>query len=115
MHLSALREGSQLLVQEQHAYHWELVNSRQPDPRTYSVGNVVFVRHAVCSDAAKGCVNKLQYAFTGPWCITAILKSTLYKLQHCSMSHRKDKKHASDLSPYPLELIHFKPVEGSDN
>jgi hypothetical protein len=29
--------------------------------------------------------------------------------------HWKDKKHASDLSPYPLELIPFKPVEGSDN
>jgi hypothetical protein len=31
------------------------------------------------------------------------------------MPHWKDKKHASDLSPYPLKLISFKPVAGSDN
>jgi hypothetical protein len=30
------------------------------------------------------------------------------------MPTRKDKKHASDLSLYPLELIPFQPVEGSD-
>jgi hypothetical protein len=39
----------------------------------------------------------------------------LYKLQHCSTPHWKDEKHALDLSPYPLELIPFKPVKGSDN
>jgi hypothetical protein len=57
--LSAPCEVAQLLVQEQCAYHRELVNSRRLDPRTYSVGNVVFSRHAVCSDAAKGRVDKL--------------------------------------------------------
>jgi hypothetical protein len=115
MHLSALREVAQLLVQEQRAYHQELVNSRQPDLRTYSVGNVIFARRAVHSDATKGRVNKLQYVFTGPWRITAILKGASYELQHCSMPHRKDKKPASDLSPYPLELIPFEPIEGSDS
>jgi hypothetical protein len=115
MHLSTLCEVAQLLVQEQRAYHQELVNSRQPDPRTYSVGNVVFARHAVCSNAAKGCVDKLQYTFTGPWRITAILKGALYELQHFSMLRWKDKKHASDLSTYPFELIPFKPSKGSDN
>ncbi len=30
------------------------------------------------------------------------------------MPNCKEKKHASNLSPYPLELIPFKPVEGSD-
>ncbi len=30
------------------------------------------------------------------------------------MPNRKEKKHASDSSPYPLELIPFEPVEGSD-
>jgi hypothetical protein len=29
------------------------------------------------------------------------------------MPTRKDKKHASNLSPYPLELIPFQPVKGS--
>jgi hypothetical protein len=65
--LSALRDVAHLLIQEQHAYHRELVDSRRPDPRTYSVGNVVFTRHTVCSDSSKGRGNKLQYAYTGPW------------------------------------------------
>jgi hypothetical protein len=113
--LSTIHEVAQLLVQEQRTYHQELVNLRRPGPRTYSVGNVLFARGAVRSDAAKGPINKLQYAFTGPWRITAILKATLYKLQHCSTPHQKDNRHASDLSPYPLEPIPFEPVKGSDN
>jgi hypothetical protein len=28
---------------------------------------------------------------------------------------RKDKKHTSDLSPYPAELIAFQPLDGADN
>jgi hypothetical protein len=76
--LSALREVAHCLVQEQQAYHCELINSRQPDPPIYSGGNVVFARHAVHSDASKGRVDKLQYAFTGPWRITAILKGASY-------------------------------------
>jgi hypothetical protein len=112
--LSALCDVAHLLIQEQRAYHWELVNSRRPDPRTYSVGNVVFARRTVCSNSSKGRVDKLQYAYTGPWQITAILKGASYELEHCSTPTRKDKKHASNLSPYPLELIPFQPVKGSD-
>ena len=112
--LSALCDVAHLLIQEQRAYHWELVNSRRPDPRTYSVGNVVFARRAVHSNFSKGRVNKLQYAYTGPWRITAILKGASYELEHCSMPTCKGKKLASDLSPYPLELIPFQPVEGSN-
>ncbi len=112
--LSALREVTQLLVQELRAYHPELINSRRPDPHTYSAGNIVFARHATRSDTVKGCVNKLTYAFTGPWRITAILKGASYKLEHCSTPYRKEKKHASNLSPYPLELTPFQPLDGSD-
>jgi hypothetical protein len=112
--LSALREVAHLLVQEQRAYHRKLTNSRRPDPRVYSIGDVVFARRAVRSDASKGRIDKLQYAFTGPWRITAILKGASYELEHCSTPNRKDKKHASDLSSYPLELIPFEPVDGSD-
>jgi hypothetical protein len=39
--LSALCEVAQLLVQEQQAYHRELINSQQPYPRFYSIGNIV--------------------------------------------------------------------------
>jgi hypothetical protein len=112
--LSVLREVAQLLVQEHRAYHRELINSRHPDPHTYSIGNIVFACHATQSDAAKGHVDKLTYAFTGPWHMTTILKGTLYELEHCSTPHQKEKKHASDLSPYPLELIPFQPLDSSD-
>ncbi len=74
----------------------------------------MFARHTVCLDSSKGRVDKLQYAYTGPWRITAFLKGASYELEHCSTLTRKDKKHASDLSLYPLELIPFQPVEGSD-
>ncbi len=113
--LSALREVAHLLIQERHAYHRELISSCRPDPRTYSVGNVVFARRAVHSDSSKGRINKLQYTFTGLWRITAVLKGASYELEHCFMPTCKVKKHASNLSPYPLKLIPFQPVEGSDN
>jgi hypothetical protein len=74
----------------------------------------VFTRRTVCLDSSKGRVDKLQYAYTGPWQITAIIKGASYELEHCSTPTCKDKKHASDLSPYPLELIPFQPVEGLD-
>jgi hypothetical protein len=59
-------------------------------------------------------VDKLQFAFTGPWRITAHLKGTSYELEHCQKPGQKEKKHASDLSPYPPKLIPFQPVDGAD-
>jgi hypothetical protein len=112
--LSALCEVSQLLVQELRAYHRELINSHCPDPCTCSVGGIVIARHAVQPDASKERVNKLSYQFTGPWQIVKALKGASYKLEHCSTSIRKEKKHASDLSPYPMELILFQPLDGPD-
>jgi len=35
-------------------------------------------------------------------------------LEHCLHPKRTDKKHASDLTPYPSELIPFEPVDGAD-
>jgi hypothetical protein len=112
--LSALREDTHLLIKEHRAYHRELINSRCQDPRTYSVGDIVFACHATRSDAAKGHVDKLTYAFTGPWRITALLKGASDELEPCSTPNRKEKKHASNLSPYPLELIPFQPLGGFD-
>ncbi len=65
-------------------------------------------------DAKRGIVDKLQYAFTGPWRVTAALKGASYGLVHCNNDKRMEKKHASDLSPYPAELIPFEPVDGAD-
>jgi hypothetical protein len=112
--LSALREVAGLLVKEQRAYHREFVNLRRPDPMIYSIGNIVFVRRAVRSDVAQGQVDKLSYPFTGPWQIISKLHGASYEIEHCT-SKARDKKHASDLSPYPAELIPFRPLDGADN
>jgi hypothetical protein len=40
--LSACREVAELLVKEQRAYHRELINARRPNPRVYSIGDIVF-------------------------------------------------------------------------
>jgi hypothetical protein len=55
-----------------------------------------------------------MYPFTGPWRIIAKLHGASYKVEHCT-SKAQDKKHASDLSPYPVELIPFRPLDGADN
>ena len=108
------RQVAEMLVREQRSYHRELINARQPDPHIYSIGDILFARRAVKSDAARGNVDKLQYAFTGPWRVTAVLPGASYELEHCDKTLKKEKKHASDLSPYPTELIPFQPVDGAD-
>jgi hypothetical protein len=40
--LAALCEVAQLLVHEHQAYHCELINSCRPDPRIYSIRDIVF-------------------------------------------------------------------------
>jgi hypothetical protein len=66
----------------------------------------------VKSNSSQGHIDKLQYAFTGPWRISAILKGASYELIHCDNPSKKEKKHASALSPYPTKLIPFQPVDG---
>jgi hypothetical protein len=109
----ACRLVAELLVEEQHAYHCEYINARQPDPCIYSIGDILFARGTVRSSSAREWVDKLQFAFTGPWRISAILKGASYELEHCHNTGRKEKKHASDLSPYPPELVLFQPVDGA--
>jgi len=111
--LSACQEVATLLVEEQRSYHRELINACCPDPHVYSVGNIIFAQRAVRLDAKRGIVDKLQYAFKGPWRVTAILTGASYELEHCD-SKQKEKKHASNFSPYPVELILFQPVDGAD-
>lgn len=104
-----------ILVGGQHSYHHELVNSFQPDPRIYSIGDIVFACCAVQSDAKHGCVDKLMYAHTGQCHVVEKLDGSSYKLQHCARQHISEKKHATHLSPYPMSLIPFEPVDGPDN
>jgi hypothetical protein len=42
------------------------------------------------------------------------LHGASYEIEHCT-SKARDKKHASNLSPYPAELIPFHPLDGADN
>jgi hypothetical protein len=60
-------------------------------------------------------VDKLQYAFTGPWVVKAQLKGASYKLEHCSVAGKREKKHAANLSPYPVKLIPFHLVNGANS
>ena len=60
---------------------------------------------------ARGLVDKLQFAYTGPWKVVAILDGASYKLEHTKPPNRKDKTHASNLSPYPAELIAFERMD----
>jgi hypothetical protein len=87
---------------------------RWPDPKIYSVGDIFFACWAVRSDAARGQVDKLTHPFTGPWRIIAKLYGASYEVKHCT-SKAQDKKHASDLSPYPVKLIPFRPLDDADN
>jgi hypothetical protein len=63
-HLQALREIATILVEEQCAWHCEFINARRPNPKVYSLDNIVFARRAVRSDSSRGHVNKLSYTFT---------------------------------------------------
>ena len=51
--LSACREVAKLLVQEQRAYHRKLINACRPNPRVYSIGDIVFARCAVKSSSPR--------------------------------------------------------------
>ena len=112
--LSACREVAKLLVCEHREWHRVLINSRHQDPRVYSSGDIVFARHATWSDASRKRVGKLEYKLTGPWLIVASLHGGSYSLVHCLHPKRTEEKHASDLTPYPSELIPFEPVDGAD-
>jgi hypothetical protein len=105
---------TKILVCEQRSYHRELINARCPNPCLCSVGDIVFARRAVGSDSLHSQVDKFQYACTGPWCISAILKGTSYEIVLCDNATQKENKHALDLSPYPTKLIPFQPVDRSD-
>ncbi len=114
MRLTACHEVAELLVKEHRAYHRKFINANRPNPRVYLVSNIVFARQSVWSDTHKGCVDKLQYAFTVSWRVTSVLSGASHELEHCKNAGCKEKKHAADLSPYPPEFIPFQPVDGTD-
>ena len=52
--------------------------------------------------------------FTGHWRITCKLHGSSYEMEHMQ-THTVTKWHAAHLSPFPLELLPFKPADGADN
>ena len=110
--LDTCQDIAKLLVREQLR---ELINACRPDPRLYSVGDVVFVQRATQSDSKRGKVDKLMHPFTGPWRDTCSLSGASYELKFVSNPKRTMKKHASDLSPYSAELIPFEPLDSADS
>jgi hypothetical protein len=105
--LSACREIAELLVHEHRDWHQAIVNSRRKDPRVYSPGHIVFAHRATRSNASRERVGKLEYKFTGPWHVLESLRGSSYSLKHCLHPKCTEKKHASDLIPYPPELVPF--------
>ena len=56
-----------------------------------------------------------MHSHTGPWRVVEKLPGSSYKLQHCIRMQTFEKKHAASLTPFPIELIPFEPVDGPDN
>jgi hypothetical protein len=82
MQMTACHIVAELLVKEQHAYPREFINANWPDPRVYNIGNIVFAWCAVKSVSCKEQLDKLQYNFTGPWRVMAVLSGASYSLEH---------------------------------
>jgi hypothetical protein len=112
--LSTCHEIAELLLREHRNRHQALVNSCRKDPHVYSPGDILFARRATRSDSFCERVGKLEYKFTGRWRVLESLHGGSYSLEHCLHPKRTEKKHASDLTPYPPELVPFKPVDGAD-
>ena len=56
-----------------------------------------------------------MHPFTGLWHVTCSLSGASYELEFASNPKQTLKKHASDLSPYPAELIPFEPLDSADS
>ncbi len=103
--LAICQEIAMLLVSEHRAWHRKLINSRRHNPRIYKSDDIVFACHPVWSSASKGCVGKLEFSFTGPWQVISSTDGGSYNIEHCPHPTWRMKKHAADLTHYPVELI----------
>ena len=108
------REIAKELIAYHRSWHREYINSRRPDPKLYSVGDKVFARRAVKSNAQRGLVGKLMEPYTVPWIIHRKRKGSSYDIEHVE-SKKIGKRHAAHLSPFPDQLLPFLPVDGPDN
>jgi hypothetical protein len=112
--IRAYHEIACFLVSKHCTWHRELINSHHCNPHIFHVGDIVFAQWATHSDAARGQVSKLKFAFTGPWQMMVDLPGGFYAIKHCHHPNQ-DKKHALSLTPYPNNLIPFQPIDGPDS
>ena len=63
--LACQKVGTEL-INHHRSYHREYINKRRPVRRIYAVGDHVFAKRSVKSDAKNNRVGKLMNAFTGP-------------------------------------------------
>ncbi len=112
--LAASRKVAKVLINKHRAYQREFTNSLRSNPWQYHIGNAVFCQQAIQSDNSKGGVDKIMLKNTGPWIIINKLTGSLYEIRH-KIKNVVNKHRASHLSPFPLELMSFTPISGSDN
>ena len=105
------QEIARVLIHAYCAWYREYINQRGPDPRQYSVGNIVFTKRALKSVKKQGLVGKLMDSYTGPWKICGKGKGSSYQWEHID-SKKAGKQHAAHLLPYPDELLPFFPMDG---
>jgi hypothetical protein len=56
-----------------------------------------------------------MHPFTGPWQIVEFLPGTSYEIEFIDKPSWRTEKHATDLLPYPPELLPFKPLDSADS
>ena len=92
-----------LLVETVRSYHHERVNRLLPDPRIFEVDSIIMARRKVLSKKSIGRVDKVEYAFTGPWRVTKKLDGGSYEIKH-KHTNVTGKRHAAHLTPLPSEM-----------
>ena len=75
----------------------------------------MFAHRTIRSSKKHGRVDKIMYPVTGPWVVTGIEPGGSYLIRHLLDLSQTDKKHASQLSGYPVQLVMFEPVDGPNN
>ena len=80
----------------------------------FEVGDFVFARRTVQSSKKHNRVDKLVFAYSGPWEITAKLTGSSYECKHTRLG-KVDKFHAKRLSPVPDQLVPYAPIDGPDH
>ena len=111
--MKCMRAVATLLVETVRSYHRERVNRLRPDPRIFAIDSIVMARRKVQSKKSIGRVDKVEYAFTGPWRVTKKLDGGSYEIKH-EHTNVIGKRHAAHLTPVPPEMQAFLPVDGAD-